>query len=249
VSQIYDAAAPYFFLSYPRFDPLAGNPDEDPDELVDVFYDDLTRALKRHAVASGEEVSGFYDRAIPIGSDLKQLTTRALSAAQVFVPLYSVAYMKNSWPGRELTCFRKRVEQAGRKNAEHRFVPMLWAPLAGVADPPGLRESLARGVTVPDYAGNGLRVLLKLRSYHDSYQAVLDRLAVQIVELAERDPIETVEPSQVGDVAKAPSEFPAGRPLPVFNVEVIAPTSGDVPPGRDPRAYGVPPAQWRPSDA
>ena len=246
MSQTFATAAPYFFLSYPRIDPLAGNPDENPDQLVETFFFDLNHAVKRHAAGGGEGVSGFYDRAIPVGSDLKQFTTRALSSAQVFVPLYSVAYLNNSWPGRELTCFRKRVEQAGRDNPERRFVPVLWTPLAGVQDPPGLRESLAHRVIVPDYADNGLRVLLKLQSYHDSYRAVIDQLAVQIVELAERDPIEPVEPSKVGDVAKTPSEFPASRPLPVFNVEVIAPTSASAPPGRDPRAYGTTPRSWRP---
>ena len=240
-------ATPYFFLSYPRIDPLAGNPDEGSGQQVETFFDDLIRAVKRRATGGGEGVSGFYDRAIPIGSDLKQFTTRALSAAQVFVPLYSVAYLKASWPGRELTCFRKRAEQAGRDNPERRFVPVLWAPIAGVQDhPPGLRESLARDVSGPGYVGNGLRVLLKRPSDRDSYRAVLNRLAVQIVELAESDPIEPVDPSKVGDVAKAPSEFQASRRLPVFNVEVIAPTSRDVPPGRDPRAYGATPADWRP---
>ena len=152
-----------------------GQSGRDPDELVETFFADLTDAVKRHASSGGEECIGIYDRAIPIGSDLEKLTTRALSAAQVFVPLYSVAYLNNSWPGRELTCFRKRVEQAGRDNPEGRFVPVLWTPLAGVKDPPGLRESLAHRVTVPDYADNGLRVLLKLPSYHDLYRVVMDR--------------------------------------------------------------------------
>ena len=31
----HDVPAPYFFLSYARSDPLAGNPEEDPDEPVD----------------------------------------------------------------------------------------------------------------------------------------------------------------------------------------------------------------------
>jgi FxsC-like protein len=236
--------APYFFLSYARSDPLAGNPDEKPDQLVETFFGDLTNAVRD---ASGSEgVVGFFDQDIPVGSDWKQFTTRALSAAQVFVPLYSVAYLTNSWPGRELTCFKKRVEQAGRKNPERRFVPVLWAPLAGVQDPPGLREALAHGVTVPDYADNGLRALLKLRSYGDSYRAVLNWLAKRIVEIAERDPIESVEPSKVGDIEKAQSAFPAARPLPVFNIEVIAPTAASSPSGRDPLAYGETAALWRP---
>jgi FxsC-like protein len=244
VTETHGAPAPYFYLSYARSDPLAGNPDEDPDGLVETFFSDLTTAVR--ARASGEAVSGFFDQKIPVGSDWKQFTTTALCAAQVFVPLYSVGYLTNSWPGRELTCFRKRVEQAGRSNPVRRFVPVLWAPLAGVPDPPGLREALARDVTVPDYAGNGLRALLKLRSYHESYRAVLNRLATQIVALAERDPIEPVEPSKVGDIEKAPSAFPATRPLPVFNVEVAAPTAVNAPRGRYLPSYGETPALWRP---
>lgn len=246
MSQVDGTDVPYFFLGYARSDPLAGSPDADSDQLVDLFFSDLTPAVKRHAIARGEEAFRFYDRATPIGSDLKQFTTKALSAAQTFVPLYSVAYLKNSWPARELTCFRRRVEQAGRKNPEHRIVPVLWSPLAEVRDAPGRRESLAHGVTVPDHVGNGLRVLLTLRSHGDSYRALLDRLAAQIVDLAGRDPIEPVETSKVGDAAKAPSEFQESRPLPVFNVEIIAPTSASAPSGSDPRAYGATPAHWRP---
>jgi FxsC-like protein len=246
LTETHGIPAPYFFLSYARSDPLAGNPDENPDELVETFFSDLTGAVKRFASGGRQKGLGFYDQQIPVGSDWKQVTTRALSAAQVFVPLYSVAYLTNSWPGRELACFKKRVGQAGHKNPERRFVPVLWAPLAGVPDPPGLREALAQDATEPDYADNGLRALLKLRSYRDSYQAVLNRLATQIVELAERDPIKPVEPSKVGDIEKAPSEFPAGRPLPVFNVEVAAPTAASLPQGRARSAYGETPALWRP---
>lgn len=238
--------APYFFLSYARSDPLAGNPEEELDELVETFFFDLKAAVQLHASSDSVDVPGFFDREIPVGADWKQLTVRALSAAQAFVPLYSVAYLTSSWPGREVTCFRKRVMQAGRRNPVRRFVPVLWAPLAGVQDPPGLREALAPGVTDPDYADNGLFGLLKRRSYQESYRAVVNQLAVQIVELAERDPIEPVEPSKVGDIEEAPSEFPADRPLPVFSIEVAAPTAANAPESRDPRCYGESPEQWRP---
>lgn len=241
-----DVLEPYFFLSYARSDPLAGNPDEDPDKPVETFFSDLTDAVRRHATGGGEGVSGFYDQTIPVGSDWKQFTTKALSAAQVFVPLYSVGYLTNSWPGRELACFKKRVEVAGRENPLLRLVPVLWAPLAGVQYPPELREALDSGVTEPDYADNGLRALLKLKPYHALYRAVVDRMAAQIVELAEHDPIDPVEPEQVGDIEKAPSAFPADRRPPVFNVEVAVPTEVIAGRRRDPRAYGGAPQDWRP---
>jgi FxsC-like protein len=250
VTVIHDVPAPYFFLSYARSDPLAGNPEEDPDEPVVTFFADLTAAVKRHASKGRKDVSGFFDLNIPVGSDWKQFATRALSAAQVFVPLYSVGYLTNSWPGRELACFKKRVEVTGRDNAAHRLVPVLWAPLAGVQYPPELREAMDSSVTERDYADNGLRALLKLKSYHALYQVVVDRMGAQIVEIAERDPIEPVEPEVVGDIEDAPSAFPADRPLPVFSIEIAAPTTAGAPADAsqitDLPTYGDTPEDWRP---
>jgi FxsC-like protein len=237
--------APYFFLSYARSDPLAGNPRENPDHLVDRFFKDLTDAVKRHASRDAGVVSGFFDQEIPVGSDWKQAIIQALSAAQVFVPLYSVGYLTNSWPGREFACFRRRVEQAVRANPVRRLVPVLWAPLAGVGDPPGLREALAAS-TEPDYTENGLRALLKPKSHNDQYQAVVNQLAEQIVMLAESDPIDPVEPSQVPDIEKVESEFSPGAPLATFDIEVAAPTAANVPEGRDIADYGETAEKWRP---
>jgi FxsC-like protein len=247
MTMAHDVPVPYFFLSYARSDPLAGNPEENPDEPVETFFADLTAAVRRHAAGGGENVSGFYDQKVPVGSDWKQFITKALSAAQVFVPLYSVGYLTNSWPGRELACFKKRVEVAGRRNPLHRLVPVLWAPLAGVQYPPELRAALDSGATEPDYADNGLRALLKLQSYHDLYQAVVDRMGAQIVEIAEHDPIDPVEPEKVGDIEKAQSAFPADRRLPVFNIEVAVPAAAaGGSQGRDLQAYGDAPEEWRP---
>ena len=240
----HDIPAPYFFLSYAPSDPLAGNPEEDPDEPVETFFADLSAAVRRHASADGRDV-GFFDQNIPPGSDWKQFITRALSAAQVFVPLYSVGYLTNSWPGRELTCFNKRVAEAGGRNPGARMVPVLWAPLAGVDYPPGLREALDY-VTEPDYADNGLCALLRLQPYYDLYQEVVDRMGAQIVEIAERDPIEPVEPDKVGDIEKAPSAFVPARQLPVFVIQVAAPTTANAPEDRDLRVYSDNGVDWRP---
>jgi FxsC-like protein len=241
-----DIPAPYFFLSYARADPLAGNPDEDPNLPVETFFADLSAAVRRHASVDDEDV-GFFDQEIPRGSDWKQFITRALSAAQVFVPLYSVAYLANSWPGRELTCFKERVKVAGGLDPIRRLVPVLWAPLAGagVKYPPGLRKALD-SATEPDYADNGLCALLRLKPYHELYQEMVDRMGAQIVEIAERDPIEPVEPDKVGDIEKAPSAFPAARPLPVFSIQVAAPTTASAPRELDLRVYGDNSADWRP---
>jgi FxsC-like protein len=234
--------APYFFLSYARSDPLAGNPQENPDQLVGRFFRDLADAVQRLASRGEGRAAGFFDQALPAGSDWKLLFTQALSTTKVFVPLYSRGYLRNSWPGREFACFRRRVEQAGRANPSRWFVPVLWAPLAGIEDLPGLREALASGVTA-EYAENGLRALLRLRPYRDVYEAEVRRLAEQIVAVAESDPL---EPSQVEDIEHVQSEFSPGPPLAIFGIEVAAPTLATAPPGRELRAYGDTSIQWRP---
>jgi FxsC-like protein len=80
----------------------------------------------------------------------------------------------------------------------------------------------------------------------DLYREVVGRMGAKIVEIAERDPIEPVEPDKVGDIEKAPSAFPSERRLPVFRIEVAAPTTTNAPESSDPRAYGDSSWDWRP---
>ena len=244
----HDLPAPYFFLSYARSNPLPNSPEENPDKPVETFFGDLVDAVRRHATAGAEHVSGFFDQKIPVDSDWKQIATRALSAAQVFVPLISVAYLTNSWPGLELASFKKRVEVAGRHNPLERLVPVLWAPIAGVPIddvqyPEDLRDVLDSSVTEPDYADNGLRALLKLQSYRGLYEVVVDRMGERIAQIAERDPIKPVEPERVGDIEKA---IPAARALPVFSIEIAALTTANALGSTDRHVHGDTAEEWRP---
>jgi FxsC-like protein len=233
---------PYFFLSYARSNPLAGYPQTDPDRWVGKFFGDLVAAVRRHASRRSEHISGFFDQQIPVGSDWKKSLSQALGAAQVFVPLYSAGYLATSWPGREWACFRRRMELVGVTNPERRFVHVLWTPLTETQNPPGLREALALGADEPDYAENGLRALLKLRPYHDSYQVMVNLLAKQIVILAEKSPI---RPSEV-DIDDVESRFMPEPHLAEFAIETAAPTTRTVAEGHDPQVYGESSTEWRP---
>ena len=137
---------------------------------------------------------------------------------------------------------------AGGLDPIRRLVPVLWAPLAGagVKYPPGLREALD-SATEPDYADNGLCALLRLQPYHDLYQAVVDRMGAQIVEIAERDPIEPVEPEQGRRHREGAERVPGRQAAP----GLLASRS---PPRRRPArrgtaicsVYGDNSADWRP---
>ncbi|RAY15953.1 hypothetical protein DPM19_09395 [Actinomadura craniellae] len=211
----------YFFLSYAHSPPLAGHDRSDPDQWVQQFFDDLTAAVRRAAPGSGP-APGFLDREIPLGADWKESFTAALGRAEVFVPLYSPGYFARSWPGREWACFHRRMVWAGQPQPLRRFVPALWIPLPRGQDPPGLREALEVGAAEPEYAENGLRALLRLRPYRDTYRQVVDRLAERIVTLAENEPL---GPSAVPDIGEIGSAFGPEESPAVFTI-LVASTDG-----------------------
>jgi FxsC-like protein len=235
--------SPYFILSYAPSDPLAGYPRANPDRLVAEFFGDLVAAVKRQASPRSGLVPGFYDKEIPVGSDWKESLSHAMGTAQVLVPLYSPGYIAKSRPGKEWACFRRRVIRAGLDDPDSRIVPVLWTSLPEAQDPPGLREALALGADEPGYTENGLRAMLKIKWYHDSYRAVVNVLAKRIVMLAEESPI---GPSEVPDIDEMKSPFSPGSRLSVFAIETAAPTTRTVAADHDPRGYGESSAEWRP---
>jgi FxsC-like protein len=246
-----NAQSSYFFLSYAHSDPLAGStrdpqvgqPQADPDQWVEKFFSDLMDAVARHASRRSHLILGFFDQKIPVASDWKESLSRALSAAETFVPLYSAGYLARSWPGREWACFHGRMQNVGLENPVRRFVPVLWTPLAEGQDPPGLQEALALSAAEPDYRENGLRALLKISPYHDSYQAVVNIVAEQIVVRAEESP---VGQSDVPDIDGMASPFTSKPHLAVFAVQTAAPTVLTSIAGHDPIGYGRSSTQWRP---
>jgi FxsC-like protein len=233
----------YFYLSYAHSPPLAGNLDADPNQWVRTFFHDLTASVASLASPESGIAPGFFDQEIPFGSDWKASITQALMSAQVFVPLYTPSYFARSLPGREWACFQQRMAQAGIGDPVRRFVPVLWIPLPGDQDRPGLPEALAIGATEPAYRENGLRALLRLTPYHEAYQAVVDRVAAQVVRLAERDPL---APSAVPDIDTEPSAFKAEEAAAVFTVAVAAPVLADLPGNRGPAGYADISIGWQP---
>jgi FxsC-like protein len=147
-------------------------------------------------------------------------------------------------PGREWECFRQRMEDMGLPDPQQRFTPVLWTPLRETQHPvAGLEAALALGADMPGYVENGLRALLKIGWYRDSYEAVVNRLAERIVVLAENLPI---QPYEVQDIDEMTSPFSPDSRLAVFSIETAAPTTSTVAAGHDPSGYGEDSADWRP---
>jgi FxsC-like protein len=211
--------ASYFYLSYAHSPPLAGAPPASPDQWVRTFFDDLTEAVRSLGSARHGIAPGFFDQEIPLGSDWRASLAHALSTAEVFVPLYSPGYFARSWPGREWASFERRMADAGVSNPQERFVPVLWIPLPPGQDEPGLAQAVKLGARQEGYAENGLRAMLRLKPYRDSYAGIVERLAAHIVKLAEKSP---VAPSAAPNIDSVQSPFSPAASAGVFAVTVAA---------------------------
>lgn len=211
--------ANYFFLSYAHSPPLAGVPASAHDPWVKTLFSDLSNCVNVKASRRLDLAPGFIDQEIPLGADWRGSLLKALSSAEVFVPLYSPGYFAGSWPGREWACYELRLTNAGVRDPQQRFMPVLWSPLRPGEAPPGLRKALDVGDGELGYAENGLRAMLRLAPYRDAYHRIVERLAGQIVDLAER---KAIRPSAVPDIDEVRSPFTAA-PSAVFTVAVAAP--------------------------
>jgi FxsC-like protein len=233
----------YFFLSYAHSAPLSDSTGADPDQWVSRFFHHLSDAVKDIASPSAQQDPGFFDQEIPLGSDWRASLTRALSVAQVFVPLYSPSYFAQSLPGREWACFYDRTSSSDPGNPQGRFAPVLWIPVPRELDQPGVRDVFAIADADQAYADNGMRALLRLRPYNALYQRKLGDLAAKIVELAEHAPI---QPSEVEDIDAVTNKFNPEASAAVFAVAVAAPALKTLPDGADRTSYRDSSDAWRP---
>lgn len=245
ISDVQDRTAvdsQYFFLSYAHSPPLAGTTKADPDRWVRMFFHDLASAVTEHA-ENGRPDPGFIDKEITLSKGWKASIRRGLSLAEVFVPLLSPGYYTRSWPGKEWSSFERRLVAAGLDESEReaRFEPVLWIPLPGTPDWPGLTKALALGADEPAYAENGLRTLLRLTPYRASYERIVGRLAERIVTLAASRPL---APSEVPSFDDVPSPFLPTPEAAVFGVYVASPTLSELPPDRDPAGYSEQALDW-----
>ncbi|ASW54131.1 TIR-like protein FxsC [Plantactinospora sp. KBS50] len=228
----------YFFLSYAHSAPTSDAVRTDTDPWVGQLFLDLSAEVSRRARPGGGTDTGFFDQHIPLGVDWKVALADALSAAEVFVPLYSPGYFSRPWALGEQKSFRSRLAEADVADAAERLVPVLWIPLPPWVEHPELAPALRLGEDIPEYSENGLRALCMLAAYREPYETLLGRLAERIVAVAERAPL---RPSRAPALAEmAPGDVASD---PAFAVAVLAPTVVDGPPeGR----YGRTGVHWRP---
>lgn len=197
-----------FFLSYTR---------ADDDPYLQRFFKELSEEVRiRLGHPLGTRV-GFFDQSdIELGSQWKEEIVDALLNSKVLVCLYSPAYFKSPYCGREWQLFHLRRARyleaqraAGEVNARLPPVikPVIWIP--PVVDnevsadddearkPASLPETIDKAVREDQYTlgkqsdlynVEGLRYVLK-RGYKQRYNDYVVRLAKQIIQAGSLPPL------------------------------------------------------------
>jgi len=230
----------FFFVSYAHSAPTGDEAPADTDRLVRTFFSDLAAEVRRAAHLPDDTPVGFIDDHIEPGSNWNAMLTDALASAEMFVALYSPAYLNSTWQLRERESFQRRMRALpGAGDGRRHLLPVLWSPLLSWHGETEARDALAIAADIAAYTKNGLRALCMLSAYKAQYTTVVERIASRIVDVAT-------------NYAAGPSWAPPPEGLevrtegPRFVVAVLARTKGDRLPGTPDDVYGAQPREWRP---
>lgn len=197
-------------------------------------FEDMCVAVKSRSAAPDQWEIGFVDQLVA-PDERPSAVARALRSAEVFVPLYSLRYLRAPGPMNERATFQSRI--TGKSG--HHILPVLWEPPLASKTMTEFDEAVAVAPGVPEYAENGLLALRRTSSYRNAYAELLGILSARIVQAAELWPLGVTPAVEVAPPQLEPAEA-------AFVVAVLAPTVDDLPRGRRRDVYGGRPSDWRP---
>jgi FxsC-like protein len=221
-----------FFLSYTR----ANN-----DVFLRKFFDELSQAIRdRRGQPQHAEVGFFDQRSIELGEQWDNTIVEALQTSNVVVAVASPGYFKSEYCGKEWELFRRRIAAASAGQPLAPLIkPIVWIPFSGTSLTPTVKGGQ---YTIGDpqdvHNQRGFKYLLKnLQEYQTAFNNLIDALAQQIVEAADKHPV-----PRLGDV-------PPLNQIPSAFLAAAAGAPGVVPTGpkhvrfvyvaADPQAFGA----------
>jgi len=237
-----------FFLSYAHT-PRVFDDGDDPDSWVKQFFRDLCKELVSFDQRWHEGGQpGFMDDAMRTGTLWRRHLSERLAGCRVFVPLYSRAYFRKEFCGKEWALFRERqmahLAQTGVPNEA--IVPVIWQPLPNEELPPAAAGvQLAPLVENSRYLERGLFELIRLDQR--AYLEVVIRLAEHLDSVARRA---APPPGPAVDFDEVAPLFPRTQadaaPTRHLYITVAALDDTSLPPSRDREFYGRHPEEWNP---
>ena len=192
-----------FYLSYARLD-------SDP-SLVRFFLD----LQKEVQMLTGCSAVGFMDqRSIEVAEPFEQQIAAALGRSAVLLALYSPAYFRSEFCGKEWTVFLSRRPTISQPPG---ILPVLWSPWRMLRDVPQIAKQLSHSdPRFPDiYEKQGLRYILRLKKHDDDYAELLHHLAQLVIQTAETAAlpplVDSLLPSRVASAFRLEPTPPADR--------------------------------------
>ena len=190
----------HFFFSYSRID---------TGPYLDKFFEDLR--LEVHHKVGRKEISirniAFRDQSnIEIGVPWSTELTAALAESRMLVCIYTPAYFRSEFCGKEVQVIKSRIDLLGSVDIPF-IIPVLWENPSIIQVPKGMDKY--QYSTIEDtgelYSEKGLNYLIKINKYKDDYMMVLDHLATKIAKVAETKSL----PKYVDaiDIEKTPNYF------------------------------------------
>ena len=175
----------YFYLSYAR---------ESEDVFAERFFDDLSDAIRAKAGVAPDVAVGFIEPDEPRAGDVwNGAVADALLKCRTMICLYSPAYFKSDYCGKEWQIFRmrqrlyaERERAAGRQDAAWppSLKPVPWIPLPSPEMIPEAVADTPYIVGDPNSPHNRIGVKDMIRrwvQYQDDYQDYIDNLARDVL--------------------------------------------------------------------
>lgn len=233
---------PYFFLSYASFD--------DRTAYVLKFYEDLLGELELPKTGSRQQPAFRDVDSLLLGADWVRGLSRGVGSCRTMVSLYSPAYFRSEYCGKEWSAFAGRVSRYREETDvdPHALVPVIWEPVSPRLLP---REVLALQYAEPSmgrtYLEQGLLYLMRSEPGGDQYWHVVKSIAKRVAFAANHFALPALPKSF--DLSTVKGCFPVARAEAAaghVRIFVAAATVDGLPPGRSQTYYGEQPWSWSP---
>ena len=186
---------PYFFLSYAR-------KDDERDEFVKRFYDDLVVELRRIGADPAAQPSFRDVERLGLGDDWARVLGAAVGHCRAFVALYSPAYLNSEYCGKEWTAFRERLLQYRLETEMDvpALIPVLWAPMEGTLPEAIARFQYNEAGMGQEYAAHGLMHVLRTDPTGPAYRRIVEKVAIRVRLAADRFRLPFMSGLDLGEV-------------------------------------------------
>lgn len=192
----------WFFVSYARLD---------GDEYLKKLYKELVQAVRLKVGGTPEEIGFFDTEDIALGQEWPEALSGALQTARVFVPIYTPSYFQSDYCGREWQVFEERraayVAAAPGHALPPVILPVLWVAESDLPSPlPAVASAIQHSHEDlgPEYAKEGMNLLMRVGRYRDLRREIIDHLAETIIAAAREHPLPPLaSPPEIQQVTSA----------------------------------------------